>query len=602
MTFEALTVITLFPVLLPVWQQRPINHDDLYPSEYPVKVSDELIQKQREAFPLVDADLRGRLAAHLRLTCHPQAAQPLHELLRTETKSEVLTTALQQLRFFPTTPEMAAEIAPFLKHKDTAVREAAVVLFGQIPDADFAAIRDLAMTDAQDRVRMAAWLALRAHPQQCLDSFLQDNWPSADSRVRALALAAGLVNPKAATWRGTFVKACGDESVIVRKGLARAVPGTSVALGQELLGLLSKDAHATVRIAVVESIEKRFAAELLPILLLLADDPDPEVRRVAMRGLAIPGAATAAEKALGHFGDVSNQVREQSEETAVILDGKTPIVPGAGRLMTDAKPVVRYHSCRVLGRLNAQEYIPQLSAQLAKEELPANITSVLFALTELKASGTSAVVFPYASHASSMVRAQTALAFGAMAVPDTYAKLAELVFDKAPDVRQAALLSVGRLADGYFNPTILRVLHAVQMNSGISGRDRGVACWAAGRTRPIAMDVMKRLVVQGTTPVIPTDMGPVFEDETVLISVDYALAECARKDKAVTPLAMQVIKFHSTKPAEGAPMSMGSLVPTPELMEYARQAQLFLEDKKVDQRLRPTQEIYLPYRPLPPRH
>ena len=109
---------------------------------------------------------------------------------------------------------------------------------------------------------------------------------------------------------------------------------------------------------------------------------------------------------------------------------------------------------------------------------------------------------------------------------------------------------------------------------------------------------MKRLVVQGTTPVIPTDFGPVFEDETVLASVDFALAQCALDLPAVRPLAEQVMNFHAKAPGAGVAMGPGMLVPTPELMECSRQARAFMEKREVTPALRPTQDILLPYRPL----
>ena len=598
MPLDFVSIVLFFPLLLPVWQTRPITSTDMFPAPYVTVVPDEVMAKQHEALELVDAELRARVLMYLHLTRHPKAAATLHEQLARERSIEVIATVLEQLCLYKTDAGMAAEVAPFLKHHDTAVRVAAVRLYGRLPVVKLTPVEELAAGDPQDRVRRTAWQVLCENPTRCSPTFLREHWTDTDARSRADALVASLSLPEATAARQTFLTACGDNEVIVRCALAVHLPEAPAALAGELCRKLARDPFASVRESVAQVVPKLGYGDLLPLLLELADDRDPEVRRLALVSLAGSGVPPAVDRAVAHLGDPTIQVHRQAEETLVALHQQTSVVPAVAARIEDPDPVVRFHVFRILGRLNAKEYVPALVEHMNREQRPVNIAAAIFGLAELHASEVAPEVLKFCAHSDVGVRVEVAHALGTMAVPTTYSKLEELVFDKAPQVRESALLAVGRLADGHFSPMLLKVLQSVGAKSGISGWDRNIACWAAGRTRPISMDLMKRLVVQGTTPVIPTDFGPIFEDETVLVSVDFALAQCALDLPAVKPLAQQAMDFHSKAPGVGVSMGPGMLVPSPELIEYARQARAFMEKREVKPALRPTQDILLPYRPM----
>lgn len=592
------TIVLFFPLLLPVWEQRPIVRDDIYPCPYAVQVPDSLIAKQEQGLQVVDAEMRGRMLVYLHETRHPQAIEPLLAQLAREPSADVLATILDQLCCFTPDAALIPVVTPYLRHGHTAVRAAAVRAWAHQPVPDLAPVQALAVDDAEPRVRAAAWQALRAAPARVAPAFLLAQAKHAEPAVRAAVCAALLAQPGADARDAFFRDACADPSPLVRIALAAGLTTAPEPLAADLARRLAGDAFATVRVHVAAALPRLPSAQpLLPVLLGLADDPDPEVRRVALAALAATGAPEAAAKAVAHFGDAGHQVHKQAEDTAVALHARTDVRPVVAARFEDPDPTVRYHVFRTLGRLEAKEFVPRLTARLSVETLPANLAALLFALGQVGAADQADAVAAFGRHDSPEVRAQVGFALGRMAVPRTYPVLEQLAFDKTPAVRQEALLGVGRIADGAFNPLLLKVLNSVSMTSGISGADRGIAAWAAGRTRPISPEVMKRLVVQCTTPVIPTDFGPVFEDETVLISCDFALAQCTRDAPEFRKLADFCIQFHSKEPNPNAPISMGTLVPTAELKEYARQAHLYLEGQPVEPARRPTQEIYLPYRP-----
>ena len=111
------TFLVLFPLLIPVWEQRPLLPDDLFPTPYPIHMSGADIHMQRQGLGVVDAELRCILAQHLRQSGEPAAQEVLRSQLHTEKDPLVLATILQQFLFMPLEPPpAAAELARLRTH------------------------------------------------------------------------------------------------------------------------------------------------------------------------------------------------------------------------------------------------------------------------------------------------------------------------------------------------------------------------------------------------------------------------------------------------------------------------------------------------------
>jgi hypothetical protein len=109
----------------------------------------------------------------------------------------------------------------------------------------------------------------------------------------------------------------------------------------------------------------------------------------------------------------------------------------------------------------------------------------------------------------------------------------------------------------------------------------------------VAEDLVKRLKVQVTTPVVPGMMGQMlYEQDEVLASVDFALAELAREDALARSLFAEVLTFQRVGiPPDAPPPPAGTYQPSAELAEAALQARELLDGKPSATRSRPTASI-----------
>jgi HEAT repeat protein len=213
----------------------------------------------------------------------------------------------------------------------------------------------------------------------------------------------------------------------------------------------------------------------------------------------------------------------------------------------------------------------------------------MFALGRFHHRPAAADIAAQSTHAIPIVRAAVAEALGYLAVPSTYPALQTLAFDLEEPVRHAALLAAGMTADGgAFSETVRKALVETR-NGKMSSANRAAAAWAAGRLRPVAADVVKRLKVQATEAVVPGEMGQMlFEADEMLVCVDFALAQLAREDALAKTLFDEVLRFQQVGVTPAATVAPGTYLPTKEVAEYALQALEYHEGKASAQRLRPT--------------
>ena len=612
----------LFPLLLPIWGQRPLTRLDLHPAPYPRVVAAETILLQKEGIQSADQDLRAQLARELRQTEQKQAFDVLVARLRDERDPKIIATILQQLSAMPfRSPEIGESLPRLLRHAMSDVRYWAVRLAGEDGTTPVAELARLAFEDDAALVReRAADVVCRRRPPADADILARlrrDNSP----HIRAAAVAAACAEAASVDW-ADLPGACGDASVVVRNALAVHLHTTPSALASDLAARLEEDRHPSVRAELAASIGRRQDPALLPVLLRLTTDPDPEVRRSAAGQLVVFPGEECVTALTVLIGDPRQFVRTQAEESAVAVNGASPVAATVAARLSESVPFVRFRAYRVLGRVDAREFAARIAAQLGEETVPRNVAAAVFALGRFEARSAAAPVARLAQHEDAGVREEVARALERFRVPDTYAELSRLAFDENKDVRQAAIFAIGQIGDGdVFNSTVLQILREVDLGSVIKSEDRAAACWCAGRLRPMSRAVLDRVVVQATVPVVPVPMGGfVFEQDTVLVSATFALTQCARDNPQVRPRAERVIRIHGrraleldlaalkiraeerdAKLAEAAaeglppPIPLPTMRPSPEVIEYARQARAQLDGKTLTRLPRPTRPFYFSY-------
>ena len=596
--------VVLFPLLLPVWQERPLGEADLIPGPYPPQVTEHELALQRDALSWADPHLRGRIAVSLGDMGRRDAARILLAQLGREGDPAVLVTVLTQLSRSPLTDLDVVEAAtPLLSAEEPGVRIRALGLMSSVPECDVPAIARVALEDPVTAVRLRAWEALvRLAPRLEL-SFLRRHWRDADPSVRALALTAGCSKPEVGAFALEVTAACDDPSPLVRLALARALGGLPGPLSKAIAARLAKDPHASVRaecMAVLPALPAREASASL--LAGAVEDADPEVRRLACEGLALFPSQACLEKLVGRFGDPMRLVREQAGRSVVAVHRTVSAAAIVHGCLASEHADVRVQACRSLGSMGIKSSASALAELLESETRAENTAAAVYGLGSLRFIPAATAVARRATHADAGVRAEVGRALGRFAQPETYGVIGELAFDEAEAVRQQALFGIRESGDGRLSPVLLKVLKTTAEGAVITAQDRVLACWSAAVLRPVSRALMERLVEQATTPVVPVMGGKEFEQDFVLVSACWALASCARDDEATRPLAATTCTAHGRLFSEtdaGNPAE-GIYAFSAEVGEYARQARAFMEGKPAEPRPRPTSSPRLCIRPLPP--
>jgi HEAT repeat protein len=584
--------VTLFPLLLPIWQDRPLVYADLKPAPYPVVVADEQIALQREALVTADRGLRIVICAELRQTNLESAYAVLVRQLSVEADPGVLAVVLQQLEMSPfVSASLEAPVRPLLEHPNEDVRYWATALYGRLETAEGARLLKVVTEERSQAVRQVAAERLRDLPgaitlAAAYRPFRQDLNPAVPA---ALTVGACLAKEAAAV-ADELLRDLAVAHEAVRFAVAARLPDLTAPLPERLIPQLGRDASPSVRGETAAALGRLARPADLALLLALTRDPDPEVRRRALAACAsYPGAETLTAL-VERLEDERTLVRRQAEDTLVGAEKAQPA--GAvvtARLSRTAFPG-RAHQCRVLGRIGFAESAAAVYACLRQETEPEGIRDAVFALGRFRHRPAAADIAAHSTHVSPVVRAAVAEALGYLAVPATYPALQALAFDPDEPVRQAALLAAGMTADGAaFSETVRQALVQTQPEK-MSSTNRAAAAWAAGRLRPVAAELVKRLKVQATEAVVPSPMGPMsFEPDETLVCVDFALAQLAREDALAKTLFQEVLDFQQATLPPGAALALGGAhQSSKEVTEYAQQARAYLAGTPSTQRLRPT--------------
>lgn len=586
-----ITYITLFPLLLPVWQERAFNADDLMPGPYPVVVAAEQLALQRVALKTADRELRMAIVRELRETGLQEAQRILLDQLVVETDPGLLACVLQQLALSPHSAVPAAEpILAQLRHPDDAVRLWATALCGRFGPVCRERLTRIVAEDSSQAVREQAAAGLRdldgAVPRDVYQTFRADPNP----RVVA-ALTVGLcLGPDGAGAAPALAREWSALHDGVRFALVARLASMAAPLQEALLPLAWRDPSPGVRGECAAAMARLARPADRAAVLQLTQDPDPEVRRRAAAAcLAYPGDDTLVAL-LDRLDDERTLVRREAEDTLVAANPAQPAGPSTAARLGRSRFPGRAHQCRVLARIGFAEPAAAVHAILRQEREPEGLRDAAFALGRFRFLDAAADVAARGTHASPVVREAVGEALGYLGVPATYPVLQALAFDPDEAVRHAAILAMARIADGTaFGDTIRKVLVATDP-AQMSPANRAAAAWAAGRLRPVLPELVQRLKVQATEPVVPGPMGMLlFEAEFVLASVDFGLAQAAQDDAFAMTTFEEVLAIHQRVSPPGEPLPPDvKYTPTKEMLEYSRQAAEYLAGTPPEPRLRPT--------------
>ncbi len=603
MTFLATTLTIVFlPLLLPVWQQRPLAPEDLtlpQPSQF---ATPEALKLQLDSFNYVDPEQREAMLRNFGRVDTAAARDTLADVAETTDDAKLKATALAQLANFANPPEKLAHLALVsLTHKDLNVRINACRLAAQLPPNQQLAdiLLQLALNNSDVAVAAAALDALR--PNQItklqrarLVPLLRDD-SSSNRRRRAWAafLAPGVnamsLNPELAK---TIMA---EKSLPVQVAITKSIRPVHGNQALPILSRLSDDPQKSVRAQAAAALAYFPDEHAQDILLKLLQDEDFETRRQAATGLAEFANFATVGAAIKQLGDPSAVVRRELVNTITRSATKVDVAGMVAQTLEAKNENARECAYVILERIDAKTLAPEILKNLKREKRAANIAAAIRALGKMEYKNARATVANLADHEDENVRIAAAEALGRIGDKTTRETLATLINDQKTPVRVAAITATGRLKDASFMPQLEKILlDARRMTASFTQEDRMAAMWAAASMKSIPDSFAKLVHQHITRPVIPTQMGPVFDGEPVLASGIFALAQMARTTGTDQCRKLfQAAHRIFTRAPENANSLPNSLMPSPALADYARQAELYLNRT-------PTEQIRAT--PMKPRH
>ena len=530
------SVVLFFPLWMQIWEKEPIAGSYLS-SQGHYETTREALDKIREGLPFCNADLRSRLMQELSDAPIPANQSLMLEWLGTEKEAEVQMSLLQLLQKMDLTQLPAQLIRPFLTSPDIRTAEAAIQLYGQLPQADFQELLPFLPADQEPvnplRLRKAAWRVFSRNPDAAavLGSRILDYQQESVLEIQALALQAACLLQTRLPEVSAWLDQAAEGSALLRLAAAKDPFPENAARLQTLL----QDSEPGIRIAACQANPGTHQELLLAAL----KDRDQAVRLaalIALRQQTDLNNLKAVDCLLNLFADPLQQIRLEAENSLVFAaeQNSGPAKERLLQTLSSDNALRRLHAMLALTRLNQRNAVAIIAKQIPQESTSENLSAGILALAALAPLDSYGdLLQQYVEHPSPLVRSAVAKAVGNLHPSGCEPILQKLCLDKqSPAVRVEAFAAMGYFPQGIFATSLLTCLK----NTGATtSEERRNAAWAAGKLQPAnqeqhaeLQELAKRLVIQCTKPVIP-GMEPMFEAIDVIGNAMYSLVQLQKR-------------------------------------------------------------------------
>ncbi|MFW5996619.1 MAG: HEAT repeat domain-containing protein [Lentisphaeria bacterium] len=604
------TLLAMFPLLLPVWEERPFEQADFDFPPPPVYVGTRALEFQAEGAKYVSSETQETIFKQLGQSNNEEAVPILLEQLDKSDKPEITATILRAMRNFKDSPELSeTDFAPYLKSSSSLIRRAATALVGTLEDFDNYSLIQQAHEDSDNQVQVNALRAIvrRLGEGESEDDIkdlefnsLEDLRESENLSVRQLAWKVSFYCHDIEAYDDQIKQAGRDETASIRVAVAECLPSFPVDLTTSLVEMLREDENSSVRKELASVIPELAINDKQNLLVELLEDTDPEVRRVAAERLREFPQQEVAKALFDALAYDSAFVGRAAEESLLEIHDTTVIDELAVTALQSENDNRRYHALRILGKLETTEHAEDVAVALRNESNTRNLAAALQAAFHVRAKSAESEIKDFCSHNDAEVRSSAAVALGMFDYEAVQEDLTELLNDDSDDVRHKAIISMGRIENIGFKDELIEVLKSVENNHDYNTDCRAAACWAAARLRPVDTELAQRLKKQATEAIVKIPMGPpAYESSPVLISALFGLADMARQSEDIIPLFKEVAAKHSTNSSETSSSDSSTPFPASEtLREYARQAKAFYNDRAIEPALRSTGSLNLIYQEI----
>jgi len=397
-------------------------------------------------------------------------------------------SALAEIGYRPAAPVLGELLA---RSEDAALRQAAVESLAKLGGKEAVPHLRRAMADPAPVVRMAAIRALGARGDESSFGALRDAAMSDEVEDVRLAALQALTSSKVrgAEVRGVASALLTDASPTVRREAASALGSLGKSrVTPELLALVKADPVASVRQAAAYSVARSFVeddrAAVQKTLADAAGEGDAGVRQAAAWGLGEIGGTGFEARLERLLNDADPGVRRNAAEALGKL-GSVKSLPRLASASRDRVPEVRQAAVAAMGRIGDPEALDALLVAVNDENVyvRADAETALKAIKGAPAQDLAAGL----RSPSPRTRAEAAQKIGEIGDPRYVESLIPLLGDPDFGVRQRAIGALGRMRQDVALPRLLMALRdpnpAVKQGAvtvlGIQGRREALADLAA---------------------------------------------------------------------------------------------------------------------------
>jgi HEAT repeat protein len=278
--------------------------------------------------------------------------------------------------------------------------------------------------------------------------------------------------------------------------------------------------------------------------------------------------------------DPVSEVRDTAETAIIKLTPAPDVLKRIGEQCLSVK-LSRPYAITILGALKDDRFASQITNYLQSSSDDNIIFRAITALDKFNYKKAEKLVRSKASHPNYQIRQAVAHALGTFALKESFDTLVEFTKLKSQKNKTSfskgeftvileAITSMGRIADPYFNESLINILYDV---NNASSAMRSTACWSIARINkptPRCIKQLKNIILK---EIIPSEGGKIFDSDYARISAVLALADMGKKDLKLKEQALEALKKLNPPPGT---LSLRDIA-GPLLIEFARQVSLYMQ-------------------------
>jgi HEAT repeat protein len=567
---KSLALLTvLFPLIIPVWKEKPFNAENIKQSDSLTFLTNEEITEQKNFLKKIkDPRIKSKIIGIFSEANNAEAIIALEELLPKAQNPLVTEDILFSMHFFKDKAKLKnpEKLKTFLENKTPRIRAlAASILLAQTGNP-YDTLKFLEKENTEFAQNML-WSQLAENSNLLPTNKAKVFLKSKNSTQKAGAAKAIATKAEAPDTISELQEIAEGKDPLAKIALAQGLK-TRKSGGNALLKKLAKDKSVSIR-ALVASAPAAKARE--DLFIELSDDKDWEVRRLAAEALGNYKSQNSISALMNKLNDKYKPVRTAVEDSLVKIQPDKKIIIELEKALED--PEKQNPAIRTLGLLGAKSASEKILKILNSTKSAETAKRAATALGRLNYKESATAIADKAKHQDENVRKAVAFALGKLKEKATFETLISLSKDKKLPVSLEAIESMGRIGDSAFNERLYKIISDTTPKG--NSEMRSAACWSIARISPQKEKTIKQLKDLLLKKVVITEMEKVFDNDYTRAAAMLALVDLAKKDKKLEPELNKAIEYFYKNPfkMEGED--------SPLILDYMRQIQLYRKGEKI---------------------